>query len=89
MKDNDKLISLSGCPLIVTGSLTITGNKSLKDIDYSPTVYISAYVSKNGKKFKKDDLSKKMQVYKHIFCAMDDDLLLNLNPLMKHLRHLN
>lgn len=76
IEDNDKLISLSGCPLIVTGSLTITGNKSLKDIDYSPTVYINAYVSKNGKKFKKDDLSKKMQVYKHIFCAMDDEFVI-------------
>ena len=76
IEDNDKLISLSGCPLIVTGSLTITGNKSLKDIDYSPTVYINAYISKNGKKFKKDDLSKKMQVYKHIFCAMDDEFVI-------------
>ena len=76
IEDNDKLISLSGCPLIVTGSLTITGNKSLKDIDYSPTVYISAYVSKNGKKFKKDDLTQKMQVYKHIFCAMDDEFVI-------------
>lgn len=76
IEDNDKLISLSGCPLIVTGSLTITGNKSLKDIDYSPTVYINAYVSKNGKKFKKDDLTKKMQVYKHIFCAMDDEFVI-------------
>ena len=76
IEDNDKLISLSGCPLIVTGSLTITGNKSLKDIDYSPTVYISAYVSKNGKKFKKDDLVQKMQVYKHIFCSMDDEFVI-------------
>ena len=76
IEDNDKLISLSGCPLIVTGSLTITGNKSLKDIDYSPTVYINAYVSKNGKKFKKDDLTQKMQVYKHIFCAMDDEFVI-------------
>lgn len=76
IEDNDKLISLAGCPLIVTGSLTITGNKSLKDIDYSPTVYINAYVSKNGKKFKKDELTQKMQVYKHIFCAMDDEFVI-------------
>lgn len=73
IEDNDNLTSLKGCPLIVKGSLTITGNKSLKDIDCAPMVYINAYVSKNGKKFKKDELAKKINVYKHIFCSLDEE----------------
>lgn len=74
IEDNDNLTSLKGCPLIVKGSLTIAGNKKLKDIDYAPTVYINAYISHNGKKFKKDELAKKLQVYKHIFCSLDEEM---------------
>lgn len=72
IEDNNDLVSLSGCPLQV-GSLTITGNKSLKDIDIAPHVMGNAYVSKNGKRFKQEELQKKMQVYKKIFCSLDDE----------------
>lgn len=72
IEDNPKLVSLKGSPLQV-GTLTITGNTSLKDIDIAPHVMRNAYISKNGKKFSKEQLAGKIQVYKHIFCSMDDE----------------
>lgn len=71
IEDNPNLTSLKGCPLEV-GSLTIANNKSLKKIDLTPVVKNNAYISGNGKKFKKEDLEKTMQVFKHIFCSVDE-----------------
>ena len=72
LENNDNLVSLSGCPMQV-GTLTIANNKSLKDIDIAPHVLNNAYISKNGKRFKQEDLAKKINVYKKIFCSMDDE----------------
>ena len=71
--DNNKnLISLKGCPMQVN-TLVISNNKSLKDLSLAPTVLINAYISKNGKKFDKESLSKTLQVYKNIFCSIEDE----------------
>lgn len=83
IEDNDNLISLKGCPLIVKNSLKIVGNKNLKNIDVSPTVYGNAYVSKNGKKFSKETLATSMQVYKHIFCSVDDEFVIESEDIME------
>ena len=77
LEDNDKLTSLKGCPLSC-GTLVISGNKKLTDIDVAPMVHVNAYISGNGKKFKKDYIASKVQVYKHIFCAVDaEEKLIN------------
>ena len=70
--NNSKLTSLNGCPCKV-GSLTISNNKSLKKIDLTPVVMNNAYIAGNGKRFKKEDLEKEMQVGKHIFCSVEND----------------
>ena len=72
LENNSKLISLKGCPMQVN-SLVINNNKALTDLSLAPVVLINAYISRNGKKFKKDELAKQLQVYKHIFCSIDDD----------------
>ena len=77
IEDNDKLTSLKGCPLSC-GTLVLSGNKKLTDIDIAPMVHLNAYISGNGRKFKKDYIMQKVQVYKHIFCAVDtEDELVN------------
>lgn len=83
IEDNDNLVSLKGCPLIVKNSLKIVGNKNLKNIDVSPTVYGNAYISKNGKKFNKEALATSMQVYKHIFCSADDEFVVESEDIME------
>ena len=70
VEDNNELVSLKGCPLEV-GTLTVANNKKLKDIDVSPVVMNNAYIAYNGKKFKKEDLEKTMQVAKRIFCSVE------------------
>jgi hypothetical protein len=70
IEDNDNLISLRGLPTTIN-SVTITGNKKLTDIDVMLNVNGNAYISKNGKKFSKDELSKKMNVSKNIFCSVE------------------
>lgn len=72
IEDNNNLVSLKGCPSAVN-TLCIVGNKNLKNIDVAPVVYINAYISKNGKKFKKEELQSKINVYKHIFCSQEDE----------------
>lgn len=77
LEDNNKLTSLKGCPLSC-GTLVLSGNKKLTDIDIAPMVHLNAYVSGNGRKFKKDYIMQKVQVYKHIFCAVDtEEALIN------------
>ena len=72
IENNSKLTSLKGCPMQVN-SLVINNNKALTDLSLAPVVLINAYISSNGKKFKKDELAKQLQVYKHIFCSIEDD----------------
>jgi hypothetical protein len=72
IENNSKLTSLNGCPLQVN-TLVLNNNKALTDLSVAPVVMINAYISRNGKKFKKDELAKQLQVYKHIFCSIDDD----------------
>ena len=72
LENNPKLTSLKGCPIQVN-TLVINNNKALTDLSLAPVVLINAYISSNGKKFKKDDLTKQLQVYKHIFCSIEDD----------------
>lgn len=72
IENNDNLVSLKGCPISVN-TLVIANNKNLKDIDIAPNVLVNAYVSKNGRKFKETDLRAKMNVYKKIFCSVEND----------------
>lgn len=72
IENNDNLVSLKGCPISV-GTLVIANNKKLKDIDIAPNVLVNAYISKNGKKFKETDLRAKMNVYKKIFCSVENE----------------
>lgn len=80
IENNDNLVSLKGCPISVN-TLVIANNKNLKDIDIAPNVLVNAYVSKNGKKFKETDLRAKINVYKKIFCSVEnydvEDVLVN------------
>ena len=70
IENNDNLVSLKGCPISV-GTLVVANNKNLKDIDIAPNVLVNAYISKNGKKFKEEQLRGKMNVYKKIFCSVE------------------
>ena len=72
VENNSKLTSLKGGP-IQANTLVLNNNKVLTDISLAPVVLINAYISNNGKKFKKDELAKQLQVYKHIFCSIEDD----------------
>ena len=72
IENNDNLVSLKGCPISVS-TLVIANNKNLKDIDIAPNVLVNAYISKNGKKFKETQLRAKMNVYKKIFCSVEND----------------
>lgn len=77
IENNDNLVSLKGCPISV-GTLVIANNKNLKDIDIAPNVLVNAYISKNGRKFKETQLRSKMNVYKKIFCSIEnEDALIN------------
>lgn len=82
IENNDNLVSLKGCPISV-GTLVIANNKKLKDIDIAPNVLVNAYISKNGKKFKETDLRTKMNVYKKIFCSIEnEDELINESEMV-------
>lgn len=72
IENNDNLVSLKGCPISVN-TLVIANNKNLKDIDIAPNVLVNAYISKNGKKFKEEQLRTKINVYKKIFCSVEND----------------
>ena len=72
IENNPKLTSLKGGPIQVN-TLVLNNNKALTDLSLAPVVLINAYISRNGKKFKKDELAKQLQVYKHIFCSVEDD----------------
>jgi hypothetical protein len=77
IENNDNLVSLKGCPISVS-TLVIANNKNLKDIDIAPNVLVNAYISKNGKKFKETQLRSKINVYKKIFCSIEnEDKLVN------------
>lgn len=71
IENNDNLVSLKGCPISVN-TLVIANNKSLIDIDIAPNVLVNAYISKNGRKFKETTLRSKMNVYKKIFCSVEN-----------------
>lgn len=72
VENNSKLTSLKGGPIQVN-TLVLNNNKALTDLSLAPVVLINAYISRNGKKFKKEELAKQLQVYKHIFCSIEDD----------------
>ena len=83
IEDNPNLVSLKGLPNTLR-SITITGNKKLKDIDTLLNVSGNAFVSKNGKKFTRDELSTKMNVYKNIFCSIEPyDILVEAEMIME------
>jgi hypothetical protein len=83
IEDNPNLVSLKGLPDTVN-SLTISGNKKLKDIDTLFNVGGNAFVSKNGKKFTKDELASKINVYKNIFCSIEPyDILVECEMIME------
>ena len=87
VENNSKLTSLSGCPLQVN-TLVITGNKQLKRIDLAPTTLMNAYISKNGFKSDKEELSKELQVFKHIYCSteFEYDNLINESLLLEAIK---
>lgn len=72
IEDNPNLTSLKGCPAKV-GTLVVCGNPKLTSIDAKPIVSVNAYVSKNGKRWSKDQLAKQLTVAKKIFCSVEDD----------------
>ena len=72
IEHNPKLTSLRGCPNRCN-TFILTGNKALKSLDVAdtPIVRVNAYVSNNGKRWKKDEIEDKIHVFKHIFCSAD------------------
>ena len=72
IENNDNLVSLKGCPISV-GTLVVANNKNLTNIDIAPNVLVNAYFSKNGKKFKEEQLRKTVNVYKRIYCSVESD----------------
>ena len=72
IENNDNLVSLKGCP-ISCGTLVVANNMNLKVIDIAPNVLVNAYFSKNGKKFKEEQLRKTVNVYKRIYCSAESE----------------
>lgn len=71
LEDNDNLETLQYIPNEV-GSLVVSGNKNIKEIDVMTHVLNNAYFFKNGKRFNKDKVAEKINVAKNIFCSTND-----------------
>ena len=69
-----KLISLKGCPFIVSGTFSLTGNSSLKSLEGAPEiVHGTTYVMKNGKKFSEDKIKEFIKMPTRIVCSNEDE----------------
>lgn len=69
-----KLTSVMGGPWIVKGSLSFTGNTSLKSLEGSPEmVGEDTYILKNGKKFSENVIKKYINTYERIVCSVDNE----------------
>lgn len=80
IEDCPNLKSLNGLPAAV-GTLVVNYNKSLKTIDIDDRekpviVYNNMYLSKNGKRFKKDVIYKNSNIVvaKNIFCSAESNV---------------
>lgn len=83
IEDNKNLVSLKGLPANLN-SVTICGNKKLKEIDTLINANGNVYVSKNGKKFSKEELSTRINTTKNIFCSVDPyEILVEAESLME------
>lgn len=71
LEDNDNLETLKYIPNEV-GSLVVSCNKNIKEIDTMTHVFNNAYFFKNGKRFNKDKVAEKINVAKNIFCSTND-----------------
>lgn len=70
-----KLESVMGGPMTVKGSLSFTGNKSLKSLEGMPMfVYETIYIMKNGKRFTEKDVQKYVQVPQRIVCSVEEEV---------------
>lgn len=70
-----KIESVAGGPMTVTGSLSFTGNKSLKNLEGMPMfVYETIYIMKNGKRFTEKDIQKHVQVPQRIVCSIEEEV---------------
>ena len=69
------LESVMGGPMTVRGSLSFTGNKSLKNLEGMPMfVYETIYIMKNGKRFTEKDIQKYVQVPQRIVCSIEEEV---------------
>lgn len=69
-----KLTSIS-CPWSITGDFQLVGNTSLRSLKGLPGMVTgNAFVMKNGKKFKEEQIRKDMYVGDNVFCSSDEEL---------------
>lgn len=74
ISDCPKLELLEGCPETVSGTLCIINNQSLRNLEGAPkNVLGSCYISKNGKKFKNDYISRYINISKSVYCSIEND----------------
>lgn len=67
------LESLSGLPSIIDGNLSITNCKKLKDIEPIKSVFGNLFWNRNGKKLTSEEILKKVNVLKKVFCSVEDE----------------
>ena len=69
-----KLTSLKGCPFVVDGTFSLTGNTSLKSLEGAPEiVHGPTYIMKNGKKFNEDTIKKYIKLPQRIVCSVEGE----------------
>lgn len=70
-----KLESVAGGPMTVKGTLSFTGNKSLKSLAGMPQfVYETIYLMKNGKRFTEKDVNQYTTAPARIVCSVEEDI---------------
>lgn len=70
-----KLESVEGGPMAVKGTLSFTGNSSLKTLDGMPQfIYETIYIMKNGKRFSQKDIESHVLVPQRIVCSVEEEL---------------
>jgi hypothetical protein len=67
-----KLTSIKGCPFVVDGAFSLTGNSSLKSLEGAPEiVHGPTYIMKNGKKFSEDTIKQYIKIPQRIVCSIE------------------
>ena len=70
-----KIESVAGGPMTVKGSLSFTGNKSLKSLEGMPMfVHETIYIMKNGKRFTEKDIQNHTQLPWRIVCSIEEEV---------------